>query len=192
MMLSAKIAMRSTAPPANMLNMPRMPDDWRLERLREGGGIDARERDVGAEPIDDERAQREPDALLEILGLGEGAEIQIGGKLLGGGNHCSSPWAPSAGALSAPLLPPSMVRSGLRWRKPVPRRAANAASGTARARPRARAWPTPRSPPAFLADFAFLAADFFRLASSAGEHLLLDQLDRSAGLLDRRLGACVA
>ena len=27
MMFSAKIAMRSTAPPANMLNMPRMPDD---------------------------------------------------------------------------------------------------------------------------------------------------------------------
>jgi hypothetical protein len=28
MMPSAKIAMRSTAPPANMLNMPMMPPDW--------------------------------------------------------------------------------------------------------------------------------------------------------------------
>ena len=27
MMFKAKIAMRSTAPPANTLNMPRMPDD---------------------------------------------------------------------------------------------------------------------------------------------------------------------
>src|SRR5262245_25858316 len=36
MMLSAKIAMRSTAPPDNKLNMPRMPDDCQslLHRLQ--------------------------------------------------------------------------------------------------------------------------------------------------------------
>jgi hypothetical protein len=66
--------MRSTAPPENMLNMPRMPPALLLERLREGVGIDARHRDIGAEAIDEQRAEREPDALLEILGLGEGRE----------------------------------------------------------------------------------------------------------------------
>ena len=83
MMPSAKIAMRSTAPPANMLNMPRMPEDccWKacVQRLE----VDARQRDVGAEPIDEQRAEREPDALLQLLRLGEGGEVQIGGKLFG-------------------------------------------------------------------------------------------------------------
>ena len=89
MMLSAKIAMRSTAPPANMLNMPRMPEDWALKDLRERRRVDAGDGDVGAEPVDHQRRQREPDPLLELFGLGERAEIEIGGKLLGGGNHCS-------------------------------------------------------------------------------------------------------
>ena len=89
MMLSAKIAMRSTAPPANMLNMPRMPPAFCAERLGEGGGIDAGERDERPEPVDDERPQREIDALLEIFGLGEGAEVQVGGELLGSGYHGS-------------------------------------------------------------------------------------------------------
>ena len=39
MMLSAKIAMRSTAPPANMLNMPRMPDDWALKDSAKAAGL---------------------------------------------------------------------------------------------------------------------------------------------------------
>ena len=87
MMPSAKIAMRSTAPPANMLNMPSMPPDLLLEGLRERVGIDAGQRDVGAEPIDEQRAQREPDALLQIFGLGEGGEVQIRGKLFGSRCH---------------------------------------------------------------------------------------------------------
>ena len=45
----------------------------RLER----GGIDARQRDVGAEPIDEKRSQREPDAFLELVRLGEGAPVHI-------------------------------------------------------------------------------------------------------------------
>ena len=89
MMLSAKIAMRSTAPPANMLNMPRMPDELALNVCAKAVGIDAGQRDEGAEAIDDERAEGEIDAPLQILGFGEGAEIQIGGKLLGCGYHGS-------------------------------------------------------------------------------------------------------
>ena len=83
MMLSAKIAMRSMPPPANMLNMPRMPPacDWKT--CSQIAGIDAGQRDVGAEPIDKQRAEREPDALLQFVGLGEGAEIEVGRKLFG-------------------------------------------------------------------------------------------------------------
>ena len=81
MMPRAKIAIRDTAPPENMLNMPRMPWDCCLERLRQRFEVDARQRDVGAHPIDEQRAQREPDALLQLLRLGEGGEVQIGGKL---------------------------------------------------------------------------------------------------------------
>ena len=87
MMLSAKIAMRPTAPPENMLNMPRMPD-WLLpehvgKRLR----VDAGDWNVGAEPVDQQRAQREPDALLQLVGFGEGREIEIGNELFCGGDH---------------------------------------------------------------------------------------------------------
>jgi hypothetical protein len=32
---------------------------------------------VGAEPVDDQRAQREPDALLELFALRDGAEIDV-------------------------------------------------------------------------------------------------------------------
>ena len=81
MMFSAKIAMRWMPPPANMLNMPRMPPAWRAEHLLPDVGIDAGQRDVGAEPVDQQRTQREPDPLLQLVGLGEGAEVEIGCKL---------------------------------------------------------------------------------------------------------------
>ncbi len=61
-----------------------------MEGLREGGRIDAGQRDERPEAIDDERAQREVDAALKVVGLGEGAKVQIGGKLLGSGYHGSS------------------------------------------------------------------------------------------------------
>ena len=71
MTFSAKIAMRSTAPPDSMLNMPSKP--WVCCSMMRGEliGIDAGERDVRAEAIDDERAEREPDAPLQLFGLGE-------------------------------------------------------------------------------------------------------------------------
>ena len=47
------------------------------EQIRQRLRVDARNRDIGAKPIDDERAQREPDALLQLVGLGESREVQI-------------------------------------------------------------------------------------------------------------------
>ncbi len=53
------------------------------KRLR----VDAGDRDIGAEPVDQQRAEREPDALLELVGLGEGREVEIGDELFCGGDH---------------------------------------------------------------------------------------------------------
>src|SRR5262245_15972449 len=75
------------------------------KRLR----IDARNRNVGPEAVDQKRAQREPDALLEFVGLGEGREIEIGNELFCSGDHrgASPRRAASAGAR------PSLNYSGL-------------------------------------------------------------------------------
>jgi hypothetical protein len=54
-----------------------------LEGLREGFGIDAGDRDIGAEAIDQQRAQREPDTFLQVFRLGESREIEVRSKLLG-------------------------------------------------------------------------------------------------------------
>src|SRR5205814_87987 len=54
-----------------------------LEDLREDLRIDAGERDIGPEPIDHQRAQGEPDPLLELGRLGEGAKIEARRELLG-------------------------------------------------------------------------------------------------------------
>ncbi len=87
MMFSAKIAMRSTRAAREHVEHAENAAGLRLEGLREGRRIDAGQRDERAEPENDQRAEREPDALLQILRLGEGAEVQIGSKLLGGGSH---------------------------------------------------------------------------------------------------------
>ena len=81
MMFSAKIAMRWMPPPANMLNMPRMPPACDLNTCSQIVGIDAGQRDVGAEPINKQRTQREPDALLQFVGLRQSAEIEVCRKL---------------------------------------------------------------------------------------------------------------
>jgi hypothetical protein len=77
MMPSAKIAMRSTAPPANMLNMPTTPALSLIEGLREGFRLMPGIGNVGAQPIDQKRTQREPDALFELFGLGESFEGEV-------------------------------------------------------------------------------------------------------------------
>ncbi len=57
------------------------------EHVGKGLRVDAGDRDIGAEPIDQQRAEREPDALLQLVGLGEGREIEIGDELFCGGDH---------------------------------------------------------------------------------------------------------
>ena len=61
------------------------------EALRESVRIDARQRHIGAEAIDDQRAQREQDALLQFLGLAEGGEIDVGRELFGCRCHEGTP-----------------------------------------------------------------------------------------------------
>ena len=50
----------------------------RFEHLFPDIRIDAGQRNVGAEAVDQQRAEREPDTLLQLIGLGEGAEIDVG------------------------------------------------------------------------------------------------------------------
>ena len=102
MMLSAKIAMRWMPPPENMLNMPRMPPAWVLEDLLPGGGIDAGQRNVGAEAVDQQRAEREPDALLQLLGLGRAPKVEIGRQLFRCRDHRELPSAPESLQVQAP------------------------------------------------------------------------------------------
>ena len=83
MMPSAKIAMRLTAPPASVLNTSSSPPPCCVDELRHSGRVDARHRDVGAQPRNDQRTQREQDALAQLLRLAEIAEIEIGGQLFG-------------------------------------------------------------------------------------------------------------
>jgi len=44
-------------------------------------GIDAGQRDVGAEPVNKQRTQGEPDALLQFIGFCERREIEVCRKL---------------------------------------------------------------------------------------------------------------
>ena len=52
-----------------------------VERRLESCGVDAGQRNVGAEPVNQERAQGEPDPLLQLVGLGQRAEIEVCRKL---------------------------------------------------------------------------------------------------------------
>src|SRR6185437_6735000 len=58
-----------------------------VEHLRQGMRIDARQRDIAAEAIDQQGENGEPYPLLELGRLRKGAEVQVGGELLGGGGH---------------------------------------------------------------------------------------------------------
>ena len=69
MMPSAKIEKRDSAPPENMLNMPRMPPCWPTEQLVEHRRVDARHRDVRADAVDDQRAEQEQQAALQVAVL---------------------------------------------------------------------------------------------------------------------------
>ena len=73
-MFSANTVMRPSAPPVNMSNMPRNAAAVLGQELTHDGCIDAGDGDVGADTVDDQRTQGEPDALFEFRGLGESAE----------------------------------------------------------------------------------------------------------------------
>jgi hypothetical protein len=53
------------------------------EHLLPDVGIDAGQRDVGAQPINKQRTQGEPDALLQLVGFRQLSEIEVCGKLFG-------------------------------------------------------------------------------------------------------------
>ncbi|MGY4351157.1 hypothetical protein ACVWXM_007650 [Bradyrhizobium sp. GM7.3] len=100
------------------------------EHLLPDVGIDAGQRDVGPEPINEQRAQGEPDALLQFVGLGKRTEIEIGCQLFRCRGHLGlSPAAycavmPAAGlhytghrtlsGATASISPSSRVRKGPR------------------------------------------------------------------------------
>ncbi len=73
----------------------------RIENLFPGVGINSGQRDIRAEPIDQQRADREPDAVLELFGLGERREIEIGCQLFRCRDH---------GRSTLPLLCPANLR----------------------------------------------------------------------------------
>src|SRR3546814_5406839 len=55
---------------------------FRSTRFRAAGGLVGRwDRDVGAQAVDDEGAEREPQTLLQLRRLGEGSEVDVGGEL---------------------------------------------------------------------------------------------------------------
>src|SRR6185369_2561386 len=74
----------------------------RAEDLVPGRRIDTGQRDIGAEAVDQQRAEREPDALFELFGLGEGREVEIGGELFCCRDH----------GLELPFRPPRNVPLG--------------------------------------------------------------------------------
>jgi hypothetical protein len=75
-----------TAPPENMLNMPRMPPDW-LERLREGIHVKPGKRDVGSEPVDEQRPSVNQMRFLSSSALAKAPKFKIGSKLFCCGCH---------------------------------------------------------------------------------------------------------
>jgi len=54
------------------------------EYVRENRGVDSRHGNIGSQTVNDQDAEREPDSPLQLRGLGEGAEIDVGGELFGG------------------------------------------------------------------------------------------------------------
>ena len=179
MMPSAKIAMRSTAPPENMLNMPSMPPAWRLEGLGKGFRIDAGQRDVGAEAVDEQRAQREPDALLELLGLGESVRNSDWRQVV----QLQMPWKFSAITVGQAGYAPAMPCMEPRPVSTMPR--------IAMAHVRSRQMPEARSPASIIAGIGLAAGR--RSCRLIRQRLQpwREQLDRAAGLfdlLDRSLG----
>ena len=52
-----------------------------LNELGQLGRVDARDRNIGAEPVDQQRTQRKPDALLKIFGFCKGGKVDVCSQL---------------------------------------------------------------------------------------------------------------
>ncbi len=95
-MFSAKIAHALNGAAGEHVEQLEHALDWPKKALGEGVRVDARQRHVSAETIDDQRAEREQDAFLELIGLAESGKIDVGRKLFGcrchgGGSLASAP-----------------------------------------------------------------------------------------------------
>ena len=69
-------------------------------------GVDAGDRDVGADAVDDQQAEGEQDAPLQVLGLAEYTEVEVGRDLFGCGCH----GRPSCAADAPPAWGPGARR----------------------------------------------------------------------------------
>ena len=86
--------------------LPGLQENWHAalvlrEDLLQDKGVDAGDRDIGAEAIDDQGAEREPDAVLQFGRLGERTKIDRLGELFGGGGHLNLTF-PFHGPIPAP------------------------------------------------------------------------------------------
>jgi hypothetical protein len=113
MMLSAKIAMRPKRAAGEHVEHAEDAPAAPLNSLRQPG-IDARQRDVGAEAIDEQRAQREPDALLEVFALAKRPKFRFAAS-------CSA-----ADAMIVPRSRPRLLLLRLAWNEPAGHGAAGA------------------------------------------------------------------
>ena len=82
-----------------------------LEDLLQGKRIDAGQRNVGAQTVDDQGAQREPKPFLQVVGLGQRPEAEIGCKLFSGRCHSVFPFKRPVRSGYGPSDPPSLCRS---------------------------------------------------------------------------------
>ncbi|MCY1246902.1 hypothetical protein D9M72_601780 [compost metagenome] len=62
-----------------------------LEEGQEGLAVDPGDRNIGADPVDQQRAEREQQAFVQLGRLGERAYVHIGSKLFSGRSHQAVP-----------------------------------------------------------------------------------------------------
>ena len=74
MIPSANTEKRDSAPPENMLNRPEDAALLRVEQLPQLIRVDARHRDVRANPIDEQRHHQEDQATLQVAVLSRAAD----------------------------------------------------------------------------------------------------------------------
>ena len=151
-----------------------------LEGLGEGRRIDAGDRDVGAEPVDDQRASVNQIRFLSSSALAKAPKFRLAASCSAAETIAALPGPPASARLVARWLPPTWDRRP--W--------CNAAIGFQPARPTARRGPLTRRGVARacalflarrglrLAGLGLLGGGFLALGLVGREHLLLDQRDR--------------